>query len=151
MMVDSGATKFTPVSLGYPLSVFNKHSTLKRTLGRPKLNESIDGLIHPFINWLIDSCIDHFIHFKKEDSDLWFVNNDLYITSTEQSTHQDSVKQKCLRHLFPTLFPCSVFFAKRNLVVGRLISLSSLVYRFIDIENDSNSNTRWSQRLEDNW
>jgi len=38
--------------------------------------------------------MNHWINsLKKEDSDVWFVENELHNTSIGKSTHQDSVKK----------------------------------------------------------
>jgi len=40
------------------------------------------------------------------------------------------------------VLPAAHFVSKKMLSVGRFISVSYLVYRFIGIENDSDSNTQ---------
>jgi len=97
---------------------------------------------------------------KEEDSELWFVKYKLHITSIGQSTHQDLV-QKCglRRNLFDKSCLRRILFFK-NLAYGAFFSykfflnllgciwfeVSYSVYQFIGGENDSNSNTEWSQR-----
>jgi len=95
---------------------------------------------------------------KKENSDLWFVNNDLYTTSTGQSTHQDSVKRILpAAHFLKQGLPAAHSLCKKSclrrifshwkfLSKGHLISVSCLAYKLIGIENDLNTNTQWSQR-----
>jgi len=85
------------------------------------------------------------------------VNNDLHTTSTGQSTHQDSVKNICPAPDFLTILPAAhsfhkksylrrIAFHKKILSVGHLISVSCLIYQFVGIGIDSNSNTELSQR-----
>ena len=53
----------------------------------------------------------------------------------------------CLRRsLFTKNLACATFFLTKILSMGHFISVLSLVYRFISIENDSNSKTQQSQR-----
>jgi len=53
-----------------------------------------------------------------------------------------------LRRILFTKKSCfrPIFCHQKISPVGRLISVSCLVYQFIGIENDSNSKTQWSQR-----
>ena len=79
------------------------------------------------------------------------MNNDAHTTSTGQSTHS---VQKIMpaAHFFLIIFACgavfnqkilpaALFLHTKNLCVRHLISVSSLLYRFIGIENKSNSKT----------
>jgi len=82
---------------------------------------------------------------KEEDSDLWFVKDDLHTESTGQSTHQYSVKQSFLQHIFLHTFclrrilftkkscPQRILCHQKTLAVGHLISVFCLVHKFIGI------------------
>jgi len=73
----------------------------------------------------------------------------LHQDSRGQNNYKDSVKKSCLRRIFFDKFclrrsllqnnlVCGALFFTKILFMGHLISVSSLVYRFIGIENDSN-------------
>jgi len=101
-------------------------------------------------------------YLKEEDSELWFVKNEIRTVSIGQSTHQDLVKKSglqrillhksCLRRiLFLKILAFGAFFHEFSLKPGCIwfeVSYSAIrrVYEFIGGENDSNSNTEWSQR-----
>jgi len=73
------------------------------------------------------------------------VNNNLHITSTEQSAHENSVnKILSTAHFLTQIFAAAHSFKKKQffLFVSYLISMSCLVYKVIGIENDSNPNTQ---------
>ena len=63
---------------------------------------------------------------KKKDSELWFVNNDLHTASTEQTTHQDSVKKSCLRRIFFHKFCLQRIFPKKKYLVREALYFSVL-------------------------
>jgi len=57
-----------------------------------------------------------------EDSDMWFVNDDLHITSTGQSTHQDSVKKIVCGSLSYIGFAHGAFFSQKILPALHFLS-----------------------------
>jgi len=79
------------------------------------------------------------------------VDNHLHTTSRGGSTHLDSVNKNlacgafsftsfaCGAVLSQKNLACRTFFLSKILSMGHSISVPSLVYRFIDVENDSNS------------
>jgi len=96
------------------------------------------------------------IFIQEEDSELWFVKGKLHTISIGQSTHWDLVKKSSPRRiLFYRSFLRLILFHKmrriffiQNFLKPRCIwfAVSYSVYQFIGGENDSNSNTEWSQR-----
>jgi len=92
----------------------------------------------------------------EKDSELWF--GLLHTISTGQTIHQDSVKKNACGAFGLISLACGAFcFVENlpaahykkiflNLSVMHFFQVSYSVYQFIGGENDSNSNTQWSQR-----
>jgi len=80
------------------------------------------------------------------------VDNGLHTTSTGQTIHQELIKQSCLQRILfyrfclqrifsiKQIFPVALLVSNNILSMGHFISVSYLVYRFIGVENNSNSN-----------
>jgi len=111
----------------------------------------------------MNSLIKHsFINsLKEEDSELRFVENNFLTALTGQSTHENLIKKSGLRRILfdKSCLRCILFHKKsglRHILFKKIIFLISRgcisfqvsysVYQFISSENDSNSNTEWSQR-----